>query len=385
MSELRLILSLHHHQPLGQRESALEQSYESRYRPFLDVMANRSDIPFALHTSGPLLEWLHDRHPDYIDLLCKLIESGRVEILGDGRFKPMPAMIPHRDRVAQLRGFTEYLQEYFPAKVRGNWLAERVWEQNLVSALVEAGIEYTILSDRHFEHTLSGSGGRIGYYLTADQGRLLKIFPATQMMRDGVAFADPQQCVDFLCGLADQAPGSTVVFADDGERFGGWSNRSDRMDRRKWLERFCDMLAIHRDWLELATFATAADQSVPVGKVYPSDNSYRWRNSLARYPESDDIYTRMLGVSERLAAVESNAESDLDYVEIAREELYRGQCHDAYGNGSSGGVNQPRLRNAVYSARRGRSGDLRSLRDRGNSTGRMPAFRGRNQPCRHGR
>ena len=170
------------------------------------------------------------------------------------------------------------------------------------------------------------------------------------MMRDGVAFADPQEYIDFLRSLADRAPGSTVVFADDGERFGGWSNTSDRSDRRRWLERFCDILLTHRDWLELATFATAADRSLPVGKVYPSDSASGWRNSQARYPESDEIYARMLGISNRLTAVESNAESDPDYLEMARDELYRGQCHDAYayGHGISGGLNQPRLRNAVY-------------------------------------
>ena len=27
------------------------------------------------------------------------------------------------------------------------WIAERVWEQHLVAAIVEAGIEYTILDD----------------------------------------------------------------------------------------------------------------------------------------------------------------------------------------------------------------------------------------------
>ena len=348
MAVLRLILCLHHHQPLGQLESALEHAYETRYRPFLDVMASRGEVRFALHTSGPLMEWLQDRHPDYVDRLRQLVETGQVEILGGGRFEPILTMIPHRDRVAQVRTFTEYLQELFPTKIRGIWLPERVWDQSVVSALVEAGIDYTILGESHFENGLPESDGRIGYYLTEEQGRLLKVFPACRMMRDGVAFADPQPCIDLLRSVADRAPGSTVVFADDGEKFGGWSNTSERTDRRKWLERFCDMLLVHRDWLELATFATAADQSLPLGRVYPSESSSRWRNSQARSLESDEIYSRMLGISERLAAVESNADSDPDYLEMAREELYRGQCHDAYGHGGPGGLNLPCLRNTVY-------------------------------------
>ena len=31
------------------------------------------------------------------------------------------------------------------------WIAERVWEQHLVTAIAEAGIEYTILDDAHFQ------------------------------------------------------------------------------------------------------------------------------------------------------------------------------------------------------------------------------------------
>jgi alpha-amylase len=45
-------------------------------------MEGYPDIPFALHTSGPLLEWLVERRPDYIQRMSALVEPGRVEILG---------------------------------------------------------------------------------------------------------------------------------------------------------------------------------------------------------------------------------------------------------------------------------------------------------------
>ena len=53
------------------------------------------EIPFALHTSGPLLEWLVDRHPEYIARVRGAwSKSGRVEILGGGFFEPILTMIP---------------------------------------------------------------------------------------------------------------------------------------------------------------------------------------------------------------------------------------------------------------------------------------------------
>ena len=66
MSQVRLILALHNHQPVGNFDGVFEEAYRTSYRPFLDVLANYPEIPFALHTSGPLLEWLVDKHPEYI-------------------------------------------------------------------------------------------------------------------------------------------------------------------------------------------------------------------------------------------------------------------------------------------------------------------------------
>ena len=79
-----------------------------------------------------------------------------------------------------------------------------------------------------------------------------------------------------------------------------------------------------------------------------SDAGGYWRNFKAKYPESDEMYARMLGVSRRLLAVQANPDADPDYLEIARHELYRGQCNCPYWHGSFGGLYLPHLRNAVY-------------------------------------
>ena len=151
MPQVRLILALHNHQPVGNFDSVYEDAFKTSYRPFLDVLERYPEIRFALHTSGPLLEWLVDRQPEYIDRLRRLVAAGRVEILGGGFFEPILTMIPHRDRIGQINSYSSYLRELFGIPVRGMWLAERVWEQSLVTALAEAGIEYTVLDDFHFQ------------------------------------------------------------------------------------------------------------------------------------------------------------------------------------------------------------------------------------------
>ena len=388
MSTVRLILALHNHQPVGNFDGVFEAAYRDSYAPFLELLASYPEIPFALHTSGPLLEWLAERHPDYIAQVRGLVETGRVEILGGGFYEPIMTMIPHHDRVGQIRDYSAYLEQLFPTKVRGMWVPERVWEQHLVAAIVEAGIEYTILDDFHFQHAGITGDDLFGYYLTEDEGRLLKIFPGSETLRYTVPFQEPHATYEFLRRLAERRPGATVVFADDGEKFGSWPETFDHVYTRGWLKRFCDMIVGNRDWLEVTTLARAVDATLPLGKVYVPDGSYRemtewvlppslhqdyerakahvvasglaneiqpffraggfWRNFKARYPESDDMYARMLGISRRLADASAREGADPDYLEIARRELYRGQCNCSYWHGAFGGLYLPHLRNAVY-------------------------------------
>jgi 4-alpha-glucanotransferase len=386
MSGVRLILALHDHQPVGNFDGVFEAAYRDSYLPFLEVLEGYPEIPFALHTSGPLMEWLVERHPDYVARVRALVEAGRVEVLGGGFFEPILTMIPHRDRVGQIRDYSAYLQDLFGQPIRGMWVPERVWEQQLVAALAEAGIEYTILDDFHFQRAGLADADLLGYYLTEDDGHLVKVFPGSERLRYLVPFQEPHVIYEELRRLAERHPGATVVFADDGEKFGTWPDTSDHVYRHGWLRRFCDMIAGNRDWLQPTTLARAVDETLPLGKVYLPDSSYRemtewvlpagrqadflhavkaaqgdpaaerlrpyvraggfWRNFKAKYTESDEMYARMLGLSRRLASAGDGA--DPDFLDVARGELYRGQCNCPYWHGAFGGLYLPHLRNAIY-------------------------------------
>jgi 4-alpha-glucanotransferase len=388
MTQVRLILALHNHQPVGNFDGVFEEAYRTAYQPFLDVLEGYPEIPFVLHTSGPLLEWLVEHRPEYIARLRRMVEAGRVEVMGGGFFEPILTMIPHRDRVGQIRGYTRCLEETLGARVRGMWIAERVWEQSLVSSIAEAGIEYTILDDAHFLRAGCPTEDVLGYYLTEDDGRLLKVFAGSETLRYNIPFREPHETYEFMRRLAERRPGATVVFADDGEKFGSWPETYEHVYKNGWLKRFCDMLLGNRDWLEATTLARAVDVTLPEGKVYLPDGSYRemtewalapeassaykrasrrvaaiddggevarffrpggfWRNFKAKYAECDEMYARMLQVSSRLAALEASGSADPDYLEIARQELYRGQCNCPYWHGSFGGLYLPHLRNAIY-------------------------------------
>ncbi len=60
------------------------------------------------------------------------------------------------------------------------------------------------------------------------------------------------------------------------------------------------------------------------------------------------MYARMLLVSNRLEDLARSGQADPDYLELARTELYRGQCNCPYWHGAFGGLYLPHLRNAIY-------------------------------------
>jgi alpha-amylase len=72
-----------------------------------------------------------------------------------------------------------------------------------------------------------------------------------------------------------------------------------------------------------------------------------WRNFRGKYPETSEMYARMMDVSNRLqAAIDAGGKSAL--LDQARDHLYRSQCNCPWWHGAFGGVYLPHLRNAVF-------------------------------------
>jgi len=383
---LRLCLVLHNHQPVGNFEGVIEQAYRDSYLPFLDVFESYGNLKISLHTSGPLMEWLDARHGDYLNRLATLVQSGRIEIVGGPFYEPILTMIPARDRIGQIRAFTSWLENRLGAYVQGMWMPERVWEQNLTSDIVSAGIKYTVLDDFHFKNAGLGEDDLYGYYLTEDDGRLFGVFPGSERLRYLIPFGRAEETIDHLRYIADRAPNAVVVFGDDGEKFGTWPDTRRHVYDDGWLRRFFDALSANADWLKVTTLSEAVQNVPPLGKVYLPDASYRemtewalpvarqieydevthafasdsrwprlkqfvrggfWRNFKVKYSEANEMYARMMMVSRRLAEAEQQGITSNEF-KWARQCLYRAQCNCAYWHGAFGGIYLPHLRNAVY-------------------------------------
>ena len=391
-NQIRFALALHNHQPIGNFDHVFEQSYQDSYLPFLDVFSRYDNIRISLHTSGSLIEWLAERHPEYLDRVAEMVSEGRIEIIGGPFFEPILAMLPSRDRVGQIRAYSEWLERRLGAKVRGMWMPERIWEQAYVRDLVTAGMEYTILDDYHFKKAGLQESELAGYYVTEDDGRVMSVFPGSERLRYLIPFGSIEANEDYFREVAESSSSTPLlVFGDDGEKFGTWPGTYEHVYKHGWLDRFFKMLSDNQDWLKTMTLSDVMDTVSPTGKIYLPDCSYRemtewslpadrlveyedlthrmngdanweklkqyvrggyWRNFKVKYPESDEMYSRMMNVSRRLEsateAVQRGEQIDTNLLSEARTELYRGQCNCSYWHGAFGGIYLPHLRNAVY-------------------------------------
>ncbi len=385
-SQAFLCLVLHNHQPIGNFDWVFEQAFQDSYLPFLDVFESYDPLQISLHTSGPLMLWLAERHPEYVDRLRMLVELGRIEIIGGPQYEPILTMLPRRDRIGQIQAYSAWLQRNLGAAPKGMWTPERVWESALTGDVVDAGIQYTVLDDFHFRAAGLREDQLHGYFLTEDDGRVLRVFPGSERLRYTIPFRPAAETIEYCREVAQRWPGALLTFGDDGEKFGTWPDTKVHVYERGWLRSFFEALVENSDWLHTVTLSEATRRTAPIGRVYLPDCSYRemtewslpveaqevfddvvhefeksprwadlksfvrggyWRNFKAKYDETNEMYARMMSVSRRLAEAESDGADPAELAPI-RDHLYRGQCNCPYWHGAFGGVYLPHLRNAIY-------------------------------------
>ena len=380
--KVTFILGIHNHQPVGNFDHVIEEAYERSYLPFIEVMKDYPEIPFALHCSGILWDWFAEKHPGYTETVAAMAAAGQVEIMSGGYYEPILTIIPERDRQGQLAMMREFAAGRFGSEPRGCWLTERIWDPHLPDTLSKAGLEYVIVDDSHFKSTGFTAERMRGFFLSEENGKYINVFPIDKRLRYLIPFHEPHEAIAHLRAISEE-PGierKIAVLADDGEKFGLWTGTHDLVYKRRWLRKFCDALMENSGWLTVSTFSRVIDETPPRGIVYLPTASYSemmewalplraqeayqdaksiltasgrfpdaaeavkggfWRNFLVKYEEANWMHKRMLRASALLA---DSGRSDAE----AESHLYQAQCNCAYWHGLFGGLYLPHLRSAIF-------------------------------------
>lgn len=394
MKKIKFILALHNHQPVGNFEHISEEAYQKAYLPIVEVLKEHPWFKACLHYTGPLLEWLVREHPEFIRMVRDMVEAGQVEVMGGGFYEPILALLPDEDKLGQIRKLSAFVKEQFGREPSGMWLAERVWEPHLAHDIAASGIDYVVVDDYHFKMSGFRDSDLTGYFLTEEHGSILKVFPGSERLRYTIPFREPEDTIEYFRSLPDAGEHTLAVMADDGEKFGTWPGTFKWVYEDGWLRRFIKAVEKESGWVSTTTFSEYIKEEKPRGRAYLPTCSYaemgEWslppkamleyedfleqlkqdpqagtkrlfikggffRNFLSKYPESNAMHKRMLMVSAKVQkAIALSDGRTGKKKKLASEHgdmldnLWAGQCNDAYWHGVFGGLYLPHLRDALY-------------------------------------
>ncbi|MFH1837294.1 MAG: alpha-amylase/4-alpha-glucanotransferase domain-containing protein, partial [Candidatus Omnitrophota bacterium] len=381
------VMVIHFHQPTGNFDSVIERASDKCYIPFLKTLQKYPEIKMTFHFTGCLLEWVEKKRPEIISMVKKMSDSGQVEVISGGFYEPILPSIPYRDRIRQIKMLTDYVKKTFSYVPKGAWVAERIWEPSLPSALNEAGIEYVVLDDTHFLYAGLKKDETYGFYITEDNSKTVAVFPSDKTLRYYIPYKTPAECMGYMRSVAERVKDPVFIYGDDGEKFGEWPGTHKWVFEEKWLEKFLSELKKNSNWLNVITLSECYEKRQPKGRVYLPAVSYEemlewalpadvgeqlenvkqdiqnngkeewykpfirggfWRNFLTKYPESNNMNKKMLYVSDKLEKARGIKGKDEKLFKEAEKALFRGQCNCAYWHGVFGGLYLFHLRRAVY-------------------------------------
>lgn len=401
-----LPIVFHFHQPVDNFQFVIEDAYNKAYGPLIDNIFDFPELKVTLHISGNLLEWFIKNKPNFIKKLKEMAKRGQIEIIGGGFYEPIFAIIPYRDKIAQIKKLSELIEKEFGLKVKGAWLSERVWEPNYPSFLNEIGLKYVIVDDNHFRSTGITEIDTLYSYITEDDGKTLRIFPINEELRYLTPWKPTYLSINYLKKIADEKGDRIALFISDAEKMGVWGTthkicyveghgHHDGDEGKPFIPAFFEQIKTN-DWIKSITLTEYMERIPAKGLVYLPTASYDkmeewvlptdirkkfksirktlkddplkqdeylflkggfWRYFLVKYPESNNMHKKMLYAREKLIEIENKLKESKSKTSIAKyqirisnawDEIYKAQCNDSYWHGLFGGVYLQFLRFSVY-------------------------------------
>ncbi|MFW9972587.1 MAG: alpha-amylase/4-alpha-glucanotransferase domain-containing protein, partial [Candidatus Odinarchaeota archaeon] len=403
---INLPIVFHFHQPVDNFDYVIEDCYKKSYGPLIDNIFQFKTIKFTLHFSGNLLEWLLKNKPKCIEKLKIMAKRNQIELIGGGYYEPIFAIIPNRDKFAQIKKLSELIKNKFGLDAKGAWLSERVWEPDYPSFLNDAGLKYVIVDDNHFRSTGITEEETFYSYITEDEGKTLRVFPINEELRYLTPWKPTYMSIDYLKKNADEKNDKCILLISDAEKMGVWGTTHqicyikgqghqegdkgkpfipalfEQIKNNTWIksmtlsEYMSKFPARNLVYLPTASYDKMEEWSLP-SKTMKSFNFIRkslkdneemkqtyqflrggfWRNFLVKYPESNNMHKKMIHIRNKLINIEDNllkiqneqiTSVILKKIAEAWDEIYKAQCNDCYWHGLFGGIYLQFLRFSVY-------------------------------------
>lgn len=119
--------------------------YDSVCKNLASFLYKNPKFQMVLHFDGESLEWLEKNHPEFIQIIGKLLDRKQIEILGGGFYNPILPVIFPMDRTGQIEKLTSELRRNMGKRPRGFYLFESCWSESLIPVIKNCGFEYVFL------------------------------------------------------------------------------------------------------------------------------------------------------------------------------------------------------------------------------------------------
>jgi alpha-amylase len=383
MKSVRLLMALHHHQPVGNFPEVMEACYQKCYGPILEALERHPGIRMTLSYSGPVLLYFLEKQPQALERLRLCLSRNQIELLAGGFYEPVLVSLPPDDAAAQLKKSTDWIAKHLKHQPMGAWLAEAVWEPGLIPLLRKAGLHYTLLRSERFIQAGLPESALGGHYITEHHGETFRIFPHDPTLGKLLPGQPLEEAFNFLRRVSRRTGFQTLTLADMAERWGIWGNSHELVQKSGYFEKWFERLEAAADWLSLQTFSDNLRQETPLGVCYvpggvnwdlgawslPSESRQQflqarrslevrhdanqllpyfragsWNGFKSRFLQSRLMQLR--GVQLKSALKKAGLAAD-EHAHLA-DLLHQAQCNTAYWHGASGGIYLPHLRQAVW-------------------------------------
>ena len=157
----------------------LENDYQKIYKPLAKFLYSHSFFRLFFSFNGPQLEFYRKKHPEFIELLQKLIERKQIEIIGGGYYDPVFPLLFPRDRSGQIDLLSSCIREAVGKRPRGILSYASIWDSSLLPCFSTCGMEFVLLD----ESLVPAEKNMFIPLIMSDKGKSLVILPVENALK----------------------------------------------------------------------------------------------------------------------------------------------------------------------------------------------------------
>lgn len=147
--------------------------YDNFYKPAVSFLYAHPECSFSFYFSGNQLELLHQKNPELVELLKKLVNRKQVEILGGGYYHPVFPLLFPLDRTGQIEMLNSLIRKTIGKRPRGVVLCASAWDPSLVTSFETCGMDYVQLES----NLIQKEKQLFVPIVMSDRGKAIKILP----------------------------------------------------------------------------------------------------------------------------------------------------------------------------------------------------------------